>query len=99
MISSNPDWNRRSFMAAMLGACAAPAIVRAESLMPIWTPAEQILLPDKEIEIYSAEWLDVLKGERSSGASTREINEGKAVALKGRDGATFMGYNFSVREI
>ncbi len=30
--------NRRGFLGAMLAAGAAPAIVKASSLMPIWTP-------------------------------------------------------------
>lgn len=34
---------RRSFLATLL---AAPAIVRAESLMPIWVPNLKIALPD-----------------------------------------------------
>jgi hypothetical protein len=36
--------NRRNFLAAMLGAAAAPAIVRAESLMKIVVPKQEIIL-------------------------------------------------------
>lgn len=35
---------RRSFLAGMLAACSAPAIVRAESLMKIIVPSDEILL-------------------------------------------------------
>ncbi len=39
--------NRRGFLGAILAAAAAPAIVKAESLMKIWVPPEpKILLPD-----------------------------------------------------
>ena len=37
--------NRRGFLGAMLGAMAAPAIVRAESLMKIAVPKKEIILP------------------------------------------------------
>lgn len=35
---------RRGFLAAMLAASAAPAIVRAGSLMPIWVPPQGLVL-------------------------------------------------------
>jgi hypothetical protein len=38
---------RRNFLAAMLGAATAPAIVRAESLMKIVAPKQKIILPMK----------------------------------------------------
>lgn len=38
--------NRRGFLGAMLGAMAAPAIVRAESLMKIVVPRKEIILPN-----------------------------------------------------
>lgn len=42
--------NRRLFLSAILSACAAPAIVRASSLMPIFCRSESgILLPDDKI--------------------------------------------------
>jgi hypothetical protein len=37
---------RRGFLAAMLAASAAPAIVSASSLMPIYVPRREILTPD-----------------------------------------------------
>lgn len=37
---------RRSFLGAMLAAAAAPAIVRSESLMRIYTPPQKILTLD-----------------------------------------------------
>ena len=36
--------NRRGFFGAMLAAAAAPAIVRAESLMKIYVPPQEIVL-------------------------------------------------------
>lgn len=37
---------RRSFLSAILAAGAAPAIVRADSLMKIIVPSQEIILPD-----------------------------------------------------
>jgi hypothetical protein len=37
--------NRRGFLAGILAAGTAPAIVRAESLMKIFVPKQEILLP------------------------------------------------------
>lgn len=34
---------RRSFLAGMLAAAAAPAIIRASSLMPVWVPKKEIV--------------------------------------------------------
>jgi hypothetical protein len=34
---------RRSFLAGMLAVAAAPAIVRASSLMPLWVPKKEII--------------------------------------------------------
>ena len=36
--------NRRGFLAAMLGAAMAPAVVKAENIMKIWTPPTEIIL-------------------------------------------------------
>lgn len=41
--------NRRGFLGAMLAAAAAPAIVRASSLMPIYVPPQEILYEDTPI--------------------------------------------------
>lgn len=38
--------NRRGFLQSCLALAAAPAIVKAESLMPIWVPKQGILVPD-----------------------------------------------------
>ncbi len=35
--------NRRGFLGAMLGIAMAPAIVKAENLMKIWTPKQEII--------------------------------------------------------
>jgi hypothetical protein len=50
--------NRRGFLAAMLGAAAAPAIVRAESLMKIVVPKQEIIVLDyvKLLEAIAPEW-------------------------------------------
>lgn len=37
--------NRRGFLGTILAACAAPAIVRADSLMKIARPSERLILP------------------------------------------------------
>lgn len=37
---------RRDFLKAMVAAAVAPAIVRAESLMPIWVPSQEIIVPN-----------------------------------------------------
>ncbi len=37
--------NRRGFLGGLVGVVAAPAIVRAESLMKIWVPPQGIVLP------------------------------------------------------
>jgi hypothetical protein len=39
--------NRRGFLGAMLGGMAAPAIVKAEHLMKIVAPKQEIILPFK----------------------------------------------------
>lgn len=51
--------NRRSFLSTMLAACAAPAIVRAESIMRI----KPVLLP----------WIDYTPGEGWIPCDGREI--------------------------
>lgn len=40
--------NRRGFLQSCLALAAAPAIVRAESIMRIWTPPQEIVLPHLE---------------------------------------------------
>lgn len=37
--------NRRDFLKAMLGAAMAPAVVKAENIMKIWTPPQDIVTP------------------------------------------------------
>lgn len=48
--------SRRSFLAAILAASAAPAYVRAGSLMPIFVPRTDIIVPEMGNII---RWLDV----------------------------------------
>lgn len=51
---------RRNFLKVMLAAAAAPAIVKASSLMPIFVPKKEVLLPDwaHQLEDYTIEsWL------------------------------------------
>lgn len=43
--------NRRGFLTGILALGAAPAIVRAESLMKIWTPPKELILPTLDITI------------------------------------------------
>jgi len=55
---------RRGFLAAMLGAAAAPAIVKAENLMRIVVPKQEIVFPDymavyKEAFELTTERLDI----------------------------------------
>lgn len=43
--------NRRGFLKSMLALGAAPAIVKAENLMKIFVPSQEIILLDKTIEV------------------------------------------------
>lgn len=52
--------NRRSFLAAILAASAAPAIVRASSLMPLWTPPRTIPWQFEELQ-WSEDTLSVVR--------------------------------------
>lgn len=36
--------NRRGFLGAMLGAAMAPAVVKAENIMKIWVPSQEIIV-------------------------------------------------------
>jgi hypothetical protein len=45
--------NRRGFLGSMFAAAMAPAIVRAESLMKIYVPPQEILLPAMEDALYN----------------------------------------------
>lgn len=40
---------RRNFLKTMLAACAAPAIVKASSLMPIFVPKQELVYPEFKI--------------------------------------------------
>ena len=51
--------NRRGFLGAMFAAAAAPAIVRAESLMKIYVPPQEILLPTSGIFNAEAKYVDL----------------------------------------
>lgn len=51
--------NRRGFLWAMFAAAAAPAIVRAESLMKIYVPPQEILLPTSGIFNAEAKYVDL----------------------------------------
>ena len=46
--------NRRGFLSAMLGAAMAPAVVKAENIMKIWTPSQEIWTPKEEVITASA---------------------------------------------
>jgi len=51
--------NRRGFLGAMLGVMAAPAIVRADSLMRIVVPKQELIVPEEGIFRFMAseEWV------------------------------------------
>jgi hypothetical protein len=52
--------SRRSFLAGIIAAAAAPAIVRASSLMPIVVPSTKIVVPESHIlEGYLDGWGEV----------------------------------------
>lgn len=42
--------SRRSALKAMFAACAAPAIVRAESLMKLYVPRQDLILPESTLQ-------------------------------------------------
>jgi len=50
--------NRRGFMGLILGVCAAPAIVHAESLMKIVIPTTQEVMAINGIEALTARYID-----------------------------------------
>lgn len=43
--------NRRGFLKSILALGAAPVIVKAENLMKIFVPSQELILPDKTIEV------------------------------------------------
>lgn len=45
--------NRRGFLGSIFAAAAAPVFVRAESLMKIYVPPQEILLPALEDALYN----------------------------------------------
>lgn len=48
--------SRRSFLAGLLAAAAAPAIVRSESLMKLWVPPQDIFVPPPSWDMGSGDW-------------------------------------------
>lgn len=52
-----PTVTRRSFLKAMFAACAAPAIVSAASLMPIYVPPKRIIA-DSELKLVNNLFVD-----------------------------------------
>ena len=42
---------RRGFLTSILAMAAAPAIVKAKSIMPIWVPKTELLLPNLDITL------------------------------------------------
>lgn len=63
----NNQTNRRGFLGALLAAAAAPAIVKAESLMPIWVPATpKIITPQWDMgsgDFTMETWAPTLTGK------------------------------------
>lgn len=43
--------NRRGFMKSILALGMAPAVVKAKNLMKIFVPSQELILPDKTIEV------------------------------------------------
>lgn len=41
--------NRRGFLKGMLGLAAAPAICKAENLMKIFVPSQELIIPDQNL--------------------------------------------------
>lgn len=82
---------RRSFLRAMLAAAAAPAIVRAESLMPLWVPKPQPIFTGVDLVGPGGDWtveawMDVGRVDAWAFVVTRCVNgkvehsvDGKAV--------------------
>lgn len=55
--------NRRSFLLGLTTALAAPAVVRAESLMKIWVPpAPKLVVPDKALVDHAGHLFDTSTG-------------------------------------
>ena len=48
--------SRRSFLAGLVAAAAAPAIVRSESLMKLWVPAQDIIVPHVGWDLGAGDW-------------------------------------------
>jgi hypothetical protein len=64
---------RRSFITGLISLVAAPAIIRAGSLMPV-----KVMLAEPEYEyivVSSSQWTDLLKAQRS-------INLRRSIALQ-----------------
>ena len=51
--------NRRGFLGSIFAAAAAPVFVRAESLMKIYVPPQEILLPTSGIFNAEAKYVDL----------------------------------------
>lgn len=51
------ELSRRGFLGAMMAACAAPAIVRAQSLMKIVVPSDKIIITSNSL-VPGDEWID-----------------------------------------
>lgn len=62
--------NRRGFLGSILAAAAAPAIVRASSLMPIVAP--KIIVPSKEIFVPPHDLEDVFKTKLYTGTGVSQ---------------------------
>lgn len=76
---------RRGFLSGLLAAAAAPSIVRSESLMKLWVPPQDIILPNFAGDFTVESWVKPADGEwvniamtRSGSKVTKYIN-GEAV--------------------
>ena len=49
---------RRSLLAGILGAAVAPAVVKASSLMKIYVPSTELMLPGEKLVLQDAYWTE-----------------------------------------
>jgi hypothetical protein len=80
---------RRGFLGAMLAACAAPAIVRADSLMRVIPTETEILLPEPKRIVHPSEFSIELTGPSG-------LRVGDVIAISGVLGLNGMPRQFTI---
>lgn len=70
--------NRRGFLGSILALGAAPAIVSATSLMPIWVPADEVVVPltSWQGKMWGSQW-----GEEVGEVKTTWTREGNVITV------------------